>query len=67
MTADPVNWQAAVKLAIKEVRRLGVFGLTNSEISRYKQAILSEAEQSAAQADQINNEVSYELNRLSSS
>ena len=56
LTTDPVSWKDAVKLAVKEIRRLGVHGLTDNELMRYKQAILSEAEQSAAQADQLSNE-----------
>jgi len=43
-------------LAVREIRRLGLFGLTSSEISRYKQAILAEAAQNAAQSEQRNNE-----------
>lgn len=61
MNTDPSCWKDAVKLAVREIRRLGKYGLTNSELSRYKQAILSEAEQSAAQADQMNNEVCSEF------
>lgn len=57
ITTDPANWKDAVKLAVREIRRLGTFGLLESELQRYKQAILSEAEQSAAQADQMNNEL----------
>ena len=54
---DPSSWKDAVKLAVREIRRLGTFGLTKSELSRYKAAILSEAEQSTAQADKMSNEV----------
>jgi hypothetical protein len=39
-----------------EIRRLGLFGLTESELVRYKQAIISEAEHSEAQADHTTNE-----------
>lgn len=56
LTTDPASWKDAVSLAVQEIRRLGQFGLTESELSRYKQAILSEAEQSAAQCDQVSNE-----------
>lgn len=55
ITTDPSCWEDAVKLAVREIRRLGKFGLTENELMRYKQAILSEAEQAAAQADQMNN------------
>lgn len=56
LTTEPANWQEAVKVAVREIRTLGQFGLSPSEVERYKQALLSEAEQSAAQADQLNNE-----------
>ena len=36
-----------------------MYGLTNSELQRYKQAILSETEQAVAQADQVTHEVIY--------
>eukprot|EP01035_Chromulina_nebulosa_P019847 gene19847-25796_t len=56
MTTDTSCWQDAVKLAVREIRRLGLYGLTASELERYKQAVLSEAEQAAAQVDQMNSE-----------
>lgn len=56
LTADPSNWREAVKLAVREIRRLGIFGLTANELVRYKQAVLSEAEQSVAQAEQLGSE-----------
>jgi len=56
LTTDPSCWKQAVTLAVNEIRRLGLYGLTGNELQRYKQAILSEAEQAAAQADQRNNE-----------
>jgi predicted Zn-dependent peptidase len=56
MTTDPLTWKDAIKVAITEIRRLGAFGLTNSELVRYKQAVLSDAEQLAAQYNQVNNE-----------
>ena len=43
-------------LAVKEIRRLGLYGLTDSEITRYKQAILAESAQSSAQSEQRSNE-----------
>lgn len=56
LTTDIQSWRRAVVLAVREIRRLGLFGLTDSEISRYKQAILAEAAQNAAQSEQRNNE-----------
>lgn len=56
LTADASSWRDAVKLAVREIRRLGVFGLSQNEVGRYKQAVLSEAEQQVAQADQLGSE-----------
>ena len=56
LTSDPSCWREAVQLAVREIRRLGIFGLTESELHRYKQAVLSEAEQSVAQAEQLGSE-----------
>lgn len=43
-------------LAVREIRRLGLYGLTESELRRYKQATLGEVAQIAAQCDQASNE-----------
>ena len=43
-------------LAVTEIRRLGLYGLTDSEITRYKQAVLAETAQCSAQSEQRNNE-----------
>jgi predicted Zn-dependent peptidase len=56
LTTDLNSWKGAVRLAVAEIRRLGLFGLSEGELVRYKQAVLAEAEQSAAQADQIAHE-----------
>ena len=56
LTADPSSWRDAVKLAVQEIVRLGIHGLTGSELERYKQAILSEAGHAAAQSGQMGNE-----------
>lgn len=56
LTTDASCWREAVRMAVLEIRRLGLFGLTESELPRYKQAVLSEAEQRAAQGDQTGNE-----------
>ena len=56
LTTEPSSWKEAVRIAVIEIRRLGLFGLTESELGRYKQAIISEAEHSEAQADQTSNE-----------
>jgi len=56
MTTDIGCWREAVIMAVREIRRLGLFGLTESELTRYKLATLSEAAQTAAQSDQMSNE-----------
>jgi hypothetical protein len=56
LTTEPTTWKSAVQTAVMEIRRLGLFGLTESELVRYKQAIISEAEHSEAQADHTTNE-----------
>lgn len=43
-------------LAVREIRRLGLYGLTQSELRRYKQATLGEVAQIAAQSEQTSNE-----------
>jgi hypothetical protein len=43
-------------LAVKEIRRLGLYGLTPSELRRYKQASLGEVMQIAAQCEQMGHE-----------
>jgi Peptidase M16 inactive domain/Insulinase (Peptidase family M16) len=57
LTTDPSRWREAIIQAVHEVRRLGLYGITKGELERYKQAILSEADQSVAQMDQITSEV----------
>jgi len=39
-------------VAVQEIRRLGLFGLTVSELKRYGASMLGEVAQIAAQADQ---------------
>lgn len=56
LTTDTNCWQEAVGRAVLEIRRLGHFGLSEGELSRYKQAVLAEAGQSMAQALQASNE-----------
>ena len=56
LTTDTACWQEAVGRAVLEIRRLGHFGLSHGELSRYKQAVLAEAGQSMAQALQASNE-----------
>ena len=56
LTTDTSSWRNAVVAAVKEIRRLGIYGLTLGELNRYKSAVLLESEQYAAQGDKISNE-----------
>ncbi len=55
MTAEPRRWKEAVCKSISEVRKLGVHGVTPSEMERYASALMTDAEQLAAQGDRISN------------
>lgn len=55
MTAEPAKWREAVKFAVREVRRLGMFGLTSGELGRFSSALLTDARQLAAQGNKISN------------
>jgi len=53
IVAEPCDWQGAVQVAVQELRRLGQFGLTRSEVERYREALLRDSEQLASQGDSI--------------
>ncbi|CAN4086580.1 unnamed protein product [Withania somnifera] len=53
VTADPKNWQNAIKVAVQEVRRLKEFGVTKGELARYTDALLKDSEQLAAMIDNV--------------
>ncbi|WOK95316.1 stromal processing peptidase, chloroplastic [Canna indica] len=53
VTAEPQNWQGAVKVAVQEVRRLKEFGVTRGELTRYMDALLKDSEQLAAMVDSV--------------
>lgn len=55
MTSEPHRWKEAICKAISEVRKLGVHGVTPSEMERYASALMTDAEQLAAQGDRISN------------
>jgi len=55
MTSEPHRWKEAVCKSISEVRKLGVHGVTPSEMERYASALMTDAEQLAAQGDRISN------------
>ncbi|CAK7348928.1 unnamed protein product [Dovyalis caffra] len=53
VTAEPKNWQNAIKVAVQEVRRLKEFGVTKGELSRYMDALLKDSEHLAAMIDNV--------------
>ncbi|XP_027125887.1 stromal processing peptidase, chloroplastic [Coffea arabica] len=53
VTAEPKNWQSAIKVAVQEVRRLKKFGVTKGELTRYLDALLKDSEQLAAMIDNV--------------
>mmetsp|Transcript_25241 Transcript_25241/g.54360 ORF Transcript_25241/g.54360 Transcript_25241/m.54360 type:complete len:1216 (-) Transcript_25241:175-3822(-) len=53
MTSEPERWEEAVEKSISEIRKLGLFGVTPGEMERYASALLTDAEQLAAQGDMI--------------
>lgn len=53
VTAEPKNWQAAVKVAVQEVRRLKEFGVTKGELARYMDALIKDSEHLAAMIDNV--------------
>jgi len=53
MTADPPRWREAVLKSVAEIRKLGIHGVTPGEMERYASALLTDAEQLAAQGDMI--------------
>mmetsp|Transcript_19940 Transcript_19940/g.40241 ORF Transcript_19940/g.40241 Transcript_19940/m.40241 type:complete len:1229 (+) Transcript_19940:48-3734(+) len=53
MTAEPNRWKEAVCKSISEIRKLGLYGVTPGEMERYASALLTDAEQLAAQGDMI--------------
>lgn len=53
MTSEPNRWEEAVIKSISEIRKLGLYGVTPGEMERYASALLTDAEQLAAQGDMI--------------
>lgn len=53
VTSEPRDWRGAVKEAVTEVKRLQRFGLTPTELDRYKKAMLMDSAQMAEQKDSI--------------
>ena len=53
LTSETNRWEEAVIKAIGEIRKLGLYGVTPGEMERYASAVLTDAEQLAAQGDMI--------------
>ncbi|KAL6996046.1 hypothetical protein U1Q18_006181 [Sarracenia purpurea var. burkii] len=53
VNAEPQNWRSAIKVAVQEVRRLKMFGVTNGELARYMDALLKDSEQLAAMIENV--------------
>lgn len=53
MTSEPSRWKEAICKSVSEIRKLGVYGVTSGEMERYASALMTDAEQLAAQGDRI--------------
>jgi predicted Zn-dependent peptidase len=53
MTSEPKRWQDAIKKALSEIRKLGLYGVTAGEMERYASSLMTDAEQLAAQGNRI--------------
>jgi len=53
MTSEPHRWYEAIQKSISEIRKLGLHGVSEGEMERYASALLTDAEQLAAQGDTI--------------
>ena len=53
MNGDAGRWEDAVAAAVRETRRMGAFGLTQSELERFGAALVTDSEQLAAMGDQL--------------
>ena len=47
------RWRDAICKSLSEIRKLGLFGVTPGEMERYASALMTDAEQLAAQGDRI--------------
>ena len=56
MMANANNWQEAVRVVAKEIKKMALFGLSPSELQRCLSALLSDSEQLASQGDRMSNQ-----------
>ena len=66
MMCDPSRWSMALQTALRELRALSTFGVTEDEMGRYVQALLADSEQLAAQGDTVanNDQLSYMMESI---
>ncbi|EKX47207.1 hypothetical protein GUITHDRAFT_159585 [Guillardia theta CCMP2712] len=55
MTANPLAYQKAIAIAVREIKRMAEHGLSESEFQRCISALLSDSSQLAAQGDRLSN------------
>lgn len=53
IVSEANDWREATTVAIQEMRRLAMFGVTASELQRYKEALIRDSEQLAEQRDSV--------------
>eukprot|EP00293_Proteomonas_sulcata_P011156 CAMPEP_0184289098 /NCGR_PEP_ID=MMETSP1049-20130417/1555_1 /TAXON_ID=77928 /ORGANISM="Proteomonas sulcata, Strain CCMP704" /LENGTH=788 /DNA_ID=CAMNT_0026595753 /DNA_START=1 /DNA_END=2369 /DNA_ORIENTATION=- len=56
MMANPNNWEKALMIVVKELKKMSMYGLSNSELQRCLSALLSDSSQLAAQGDRMSNQ-----------
>jgi len=53
LTSEPIRWKEAICKSLSEIRKLGKYGVTAGEMERYASALMTDAEQLAAQGDRL--------------
>eukprot|EP00873_Tetraselmis_striata_P020838 jgi/Tetstr1/441102/TSEL_029370.t1 len=53
ITSEPKDWRGAVQVAQQELRRLQRYGVTKTELERYKDVLLRDSAQSAEQSGSV--------------
>jgi len=53
LTSEPERWQEAIHASVKEIRKLGVHGVTQGEMERYVGAIMTDSAQLSAMGDRL--------------
>ena len=58
-SCDVTHWKESIQVAMEEMRRIRLYGVTQGEFIRSKHAIRSEVEQLLAQSEHISGEVGW--------